>query len=303
MADPLAQFLRLGTAHPPPKTGPSAPTALPRFPRRRLRYADRPPKSSAVYGAIPDRNWGCRAGEDLRPDLRSQIILSASYAFTHRQDDIHFVWQATTGPGTPPFHRRRARAAFLRNRIGWCVLHHPGMRRRPLSRDHPDGSARDLVFPKSSPRKPVEGLRNCGLAHEIRPGLGPNPFRGRSLRDRGPAQLIDASFKTCGLPSPAVPGQFRRHSNPPVVELRLIDLPTASIATGLHSLRPTRPPTWTSHGATKGPRLPDLEPTLSGIRWRRPKSNGCGIVVTHLRVDVSLGERIDSRPMSRPAMR
>lgn len=81
-----------------------------------------------LYVAVRDRNWGTVA-----PVLSNiQIVAGAdsfsiSYDAENKQDEIDFFWRGTiTGDatGTITFSMDGiARSTFLRNRIGFCILH------------------------------------------------------------------------------------------------------------------------------------------------------------------------------------
>src|SRR5438128_1693514 len=81
-----------------------------------------------VYVAVRDRNWGTvpTALSDLRIDARSDAF-EISFNADCRRGDLHFCWRGTiTGDakGTVVFSMEgEAMTTFLRNRIGFCVLH------------------------------------------------------------------------------------------------------------------------------------------------------------------------------------
>ena len=91
-----------------------------------------------IYAAVRDRNWGTVPGaiSDLQTSIAPDSFRIA-YVSTHRRDEIHFVWQAEIAgqaDGTIRFtFDGEARTTFLRNRIGFCVLH-PPLRRDALPR-------------------------------------------------------------------------------------------------------------------------------------------------------------------------
>src|SRR6185369_17186612 len=81
-----------------------------------------------IYAAVRDRNWDTVSGEISNLKLESASrSFRAAYTSEHRLNEIHFVWQAEilgAADGTIRFSfDGEARSTFLRNRIGFCVLH------------------------------------------------------------------------------------------------------------------------------------------------------------------------------------
>ena len=81
-----------------------------------------------IYVATRDRNWG------TAPNVMSNVVIEAQadafrirYDVENRQDDIHFVWHgeiAGDADGTIRFSMDgTAQTTFLKNRIGFCILH------------------------------------------------------------------------------------------------------------------------------------------------------------------------------------
>lgn len=81
-----------------------------------------------VYVAVRDRNWGT-----VLPRLTHRRIeqdgtsFRVTYDCEHQQGDVDFFWHGTiagNAQGTITFTMEGwARSTFLRNRIGFCVLH------------------------------------------------------------------------------------------------------------------------------------------------------------------------------------
>ena len=132
-----------------------------------------------IYAAVRDRNWGTVPAEIS--NLRSEIADSSfrvTYTSTHRQHDIHFVWQAEiVGATDGAIHFTfdgEAKSNFLRNRIGFCVLHPIRECAGANCRAHyADGRERALTFPDIiAAEQPVAHLHDlAGLAHELAPGV------------------------------------------------------------------------------------------------------------------------------------
>ena len=95
----------------------------------------------------------------------------------------------------------QARSTFLRNRIGFCVLHPirecAGARCRLT---HADGTTREAEFPRLiAPQNPF--LELIGLSHEVSPGLWAElRFEGDVFETEDQRNWIDGSFKTFCTP-------------------------------------------------------------------------------------------------------
>ncbi|HEX5417155.1 MAG TPA: hypothetical protein VFZ25_15935 [Chloroflexota bacterium] len=159
-----------------------------------------------LYVALRDRNWGT-----IVPHLsdvtieRAETAFRITYEATHRRHEIDFVWQGTiTGDarGTIRFTMDgQARSTFLRNRIGFCVLHPGGeCAGRPFTAIKEDGSIERGSFPRDiSPHQPVKDLRI--FRHEVMSGLEAElQFEGETFEMEDQRNWTDASYKTYGTP-------------------------------------------------------------------------------------------------------
>ena len=163
-----------------------------------------------IYFAVRDRNWGTVAGV-----LRERQRHIGADAFRielegeHREDEIHFFWHGVIegrADGTVRFRcDGEALSRFLRNRIGFCVLHPirecAGARARQIRTMseviacHLPRTIEPQVFGQASFRD----LR--GLAHEIEPGRWAElDFEGEVFEMEDQRNWTDASFKTYGTP-------------------------------------------------------------------------------------------------------
>jgi len=162
-----------------------------------------------IYAAVRDRNWGTVPSEisDLKGEIAADQF-RISYTRTHRQDEIHFVWMAEIvgeSDGSIRFtFDGEAKSDFLRNRIGFCVLHPirecAGAKCRA---QHADGTQHDLTFPKLvTAEQPVPGFDDLtGLAHQIEAGVWAEvTFTGDLFELEDQRNWIDASFKTFSTP-------------------------------------------------------------------------------------------------------
>lgn len=166
-----------------------------------------------VYVAIRDRNWGTVAPR--LSHLRQEIAADSfriTYEVENKQGEIDFFWQGTiTGDaeGTITFRMDgRARATFLRNRIGFCVLH--PLREcagRPCVVEQVDGAVVEGAFPRYiATEQPFLNLR--AVSHEVVPGVWAEVrFAGDVFEMEDQRNWTDASYKTyctpLSLPFPA----------------------------------------------------------------------------------------------------
>ena len=159
-----------------------------------------------VYVAIRDRNWGTVAGALSNLSIRkSEDEFEIRYESDHRQGEIHFRWSGTiTGArdGMVTFSMDgKALTSFLRNRIGFCVLH--PIREcagRPCTVEKADGSTERGVFPRYvASDQPFLDIR--AISHEVEPGVTAEVrFSGEVFEMEDHRNWCDASYKTYGTP-------------------------------------------------------------------------------------------------------
>jgi hypothetical protein len=159
-----------------------------------------------VYVAIRDRNWGTVPSRlsNLRKEVGSDSFRIA-YDAENRQGEIHLFWKGTIAgdaTGTITFTMEgEARSTFLRNRIGFCVLH--PIREcagEPCVVEKVDGTTLRGAFPRYiSPHQPFLDLR--AIAHEIIPGVWAEVrFAGDIFEMEDQRNWSDASYKTYCTP-------------------------------------------------------------------------------------------------------
>jgi hypothetical protein len=166
-----------------------------------------------VYVAIRDRNWGT-----IPPrlsNLQKEIAADSfriTYEVENRQGEIDFFWKGTiTGEaeGTITFRMDgQARSTFLRNRIGFCVLH--PLREcagQPCVVEQVDGAVVEGAFPRYiAADQPFLNLR--AVSHEVVHGVWAEVrFAGDTFEMEDQRNWTDASYKTyctpLSLPFPA----------------------------------------------------------------------------------------------------
>jgi len=158
-----------------------------------------------IYSAIRDQNWGT-----IEPKIENEILEIGENSFDiklkvrYKANPIHFVaeYHISGEKNKIRFEMQGiAQSDFLKNRIGFCVLH-------PISEcagkkakvSHPDGSTSNFVFPKQiAALQPVKNIQSMnwnpvqGISAIL--NLSGNVFEMEDQRN-----WIDASFKTYCTP-------------------------------------------------------------------------------------------------------
>ena len=158
-----------------------------------------------LYVAVRDRDW------DTIPATLSSVQIAAAadtfrveYDAEHRQNDIDLVWHATIegdAAGTIRFHMAGfARSTFLRNRIGFCVLHPMDCAGQPCVVEHTDGSREDGSFPSLiSPHQVFRDMR--AISHQVTPDLWAQVrMEGDVFEMEDQRNWTDGSYKTYCTP-------------------------------------------------------------------------------------------------------
>jgi len=177
-----------------------------------------------LYFAVRDRDWGTTEpvftkfevddrGDSFRIDLAAEHVDPAT--------GVDFTWIGVIEgslEGTIRYEMEGSpRAAFFRNRIGFCVLHPAELAGAPAWTDTPDGRVEGLFPELISPHQPfldMESITHAAGEHttaEIR-------FEGDLFEMEDQRNWTDASFKTYStplrIPYPVevVPGQEIRQA-------------------------------------------------------------------------------------------
>lgn len=159
-----------------------------------------------VYVAIRDRNWGTILPRFSRVQMDvKRESFRISYEVENKQGEIDFYWRGTlTGDegGNIRFAMEGvARSTFLKNRIGFCVLH--PVREcagQPCVVEQVDGKVLKSSFPGSiSPNQPFLDMR--AVSHEVAPGLAAEVrMEGENFEMEDHRNWTDASYKTYCTP-------------------------------------------------------------------------------------------------------
>ncbi len=161
-----------------------------------------------VYAAVRDRNWGTvPAKVSLLICEIEEDSFKVLFESEHREQEIDFIWRGEiTGDeaGTIRFtFDGEARSTFLRNRIGFCVLHPADLAGHPCRARYANGSEYATAFPELvAADQPVRGLHDLSaISHEVAPRLMAEvSFHGDLFEMEDQRNWIDASFKTYCTP-------------------------------------------------------------------------------------------------------
>ncbi len=157
-----------------------------------------------LYGAVRDRNW-----DTIESHFRSYAVeerdggFEVSYTAECVSDEVDFVWQGTL-IGTPEgvitaTFAGEARAAFARNRIGWCVLHPMGLAGLPVATETPDGPVEGSFPVAISPTQPFFAMET--ISHPTPSGGQVTiRFEGDLFEMEDQRNWTDASYKTYSTP-------------------------------------------------------------------------------------------------------
>ena len=157
-----------------------------------------------VYAAVRDRNWGTPAPRFTRYDVEARgDSFTVRITAEHVAGDIDLVWEGAidgTAEGSISFTMdATARSTFLRNRLGFCVLHPMEAAGTDVEVEHPDGTVERGVFPvEISPHQPFFEIaalwqRVRGVTVEVR-------FEGEVFEMEDQRNWTDASYKTYCTP-------------------------------------------------------------------------------------------------------
>lgn len=166
-----------------------------------------------IYVAIRDRNWGTVLPRfsNFQKEVSGDAFC-ISYDVENKQGDIDFFWRGTIAgdsKGTITFCMDgTARSNFLRNRIGFCILHPiKECAGQACTIEKVDGSKVHGTFPLYiAPHQPFMDMR--AICHEVSKGLWAEVrFEGDTFEMEDQRNWTDGSYKTyctpLSLPYPA----------------------------------------------------------------------------------------------------
>ena len=161
-----------------------------------------------IYAAARDRNWG--TAPNLLSDVEvrhDQESFEIRYTCENLLHDIDFAWHCEiigTAGGTITLSMDGvARKTFLKNRIGFCVLHPASCAGARCDVHHTDGTISTSTLPRhitaAQPVPPFFNMR--GLRQQLSPTCWLDlMFTGDAFEMEDQRNWTDASFKTFGTP-------------------------------------------------------------------------------------------------------
>jgi hypothetical protein len=157
-----------------------------------------------LYAAVRDRNWGTIEPHFLAYELdRRDDGFTVRFVAENVSPLVDFEWNGEingTADGViTATMDGRARRTFLRNRIGWCVLHPMELAGTPATVETPAGTV-DGVFPDLiSPHQPF--LEMQAIRHGTPSGGSLTiQFEGDLFEMEDQRNWTDASYKTYSTP-------------------------------------------------------------------------------------------------------
>ncbi|MFD2329938.1 hypothetical protein ACFSR7_11870 [Cohnella sp. GCM10020058] len=156
-----------------------------------------------LYAAVRDRNWGTVAPRitDVR-STKSADEWTLRFVSRHTHGEIDFEW---TGVVALRPDRLRfdfdgvAHTTFLKNRIGFCVLHPMSFAGLPAAIRTKEGIVNGAFPSAIAPHQPYKAMQ--GIAYEPAPGLRVSmAFDGDSFEMEDQRNWTDASYKTYCTP-------------------------------------------------------------------------------------------------------
>jgi D-apionolactonase len=165
-----------------------------------------------IYAAVRDRNWDTVAPRlmELRTE-RGDNRVTLTFSVECADAAVDFIWRGKIVLDAPSSQLTytfsgQARRPFLKNRIGFCILHAAECAGEPVLVEQSDGSRREGKFPAQiSPHQPFLNVR--ALTHRPAPGLVARvEMTGDTFETEDQRNWTDSSFKTyctpLGVPFP-----------------------------------------------------------------------------------------------------
>ena len=155
------------------------------------------PVRNQFWGTVPPQVSNLR-------HTQSEHSFELSFDVTCHEHEIKFTWHGTiTGDSSGSVEMTfdgEAGSTFLRNRIGFCILHGPTAAGKRWIIEHIDGHETRGSFPTAiAPHQPAKQIR--ALAHEFSAGLWAHVrCEGETFEMEDQRNWTDASFKTYCTP-------------------------------------------------------------------------------------------------------
>src|SRR5215212_3698154 len=156
-----------------------------------------------IYAAIRDRNWNTIEPRFLSYELdQDDDGFAVRFVAENVSNDVDFEWRGSiTGTRDGVITATMdgvARKSFLRNRIGWCVLHPMELAGVEATIETPQGTVAGPFPDLISPHQPFIDMQS--IAHETTSGEISIRFEGDLWEMEDQRNWTDASYKTYSTP-------------------------------------------------------------------------------------------------------
>ena len=156
-----------------------------------------------LYAAVRDRNWNTIEPRFLSYELEQHDDgFTVRFVAEHVSDEVDFEWQgsiAGTADGVITATMDGvARKDFLRNRIGWCVLHPMELAGVSATVETPEGTVEGRFPELISPHQPFIDMQS--ISHRTSIGEITIRFEGDLWEMEDQRNWTDASYKTYSTP-------------------------------------------------------------------------------------------------------
>jgi hypothetical protein len=178
-----------------------------------------------LYMAVRDRNWGTiePTYPTFEVDDRGDSF-SVRFTAEHVQGEVDFAWTGTiegTADGTIRYELRgEPRRPFLKNRIGFCVLHPMNLAGVPAMTTTPDGTVEGVFPAHISPHQPFIHSSTCSqssMRHSVRLAAESNSLATCSrwkTSGTGPTPRTRPTARPSAIPTLSASNPARRSNSP-----------------------------------------------------------------------------------------
>lgn len=160
---------------------------------------------SEIYFALRDPNWGTIPFtiNNIQTETGQDSFL-IDFSCQHSQGKYHYFWNGhIEGTGDSVIEYRfsgKAESSFVRNRIGFCVLHPLSCAGLPCTVVHCDGEKEEGSFPdRIAPFQPFFSIREISYQFDAEHGVTTS-FSGDEFEMEDQRNWTDASYKTYCTP-------------------------------------------------------------------------------------------------------
>ncbi|MDQ2653598.1 MAG: hypothetical protein M3Z20_11225 [Chloroflexota bacterium] len=157
-----------------------------------------------LYAAVRDHNWNTIEPRFTRYEVEDGgDHFTVRYSAEHVSPDVDFAWDGVfTGSADGVIRAEmdgRARRDFMKNRIGWCVLHPMELAGAPASTETPDGVVNGHFPGRISAHQPFFDMQS--ISHGTPSGGEVTiAFTGDLFEMEDQRNWTDASYKTYSTP-------------------------------------------------------------------------------------------------------